>query len=81
VKFAVLCHTPVYGNVTADSVRDILLDGSAVPAQYQQLYDSLYEKVVAKRKGEPTVDDTRMIQVTAYAALNCDEEQIYGYGG
>ena len=77
VKFAVLCHTPVYGNVTAESVRGILQNGRPVPAQYEQMYDALYGKVVAKSKTEPSVEETRMIQVTTYAALNCDEEQIY----
>ena len=80
VKFAVLCNTDAYDNVTIAHVHDVLTQGHAVPAQYQSMYDALYGKVVAKRQGEPSVDDTRMIQVTAYAALNCDEEQIYEHG-
>jgi len=80
VKFAVLCHTEAYDAITVDHVRDVLTQAQAVPAQYSNMYDALYGKVVAKRQSEPSVDDTRMIQVTAYAALNCDEEQIYGHG-
>ena len=80
VKFAVLCHTDAYDAITVDHVRDVLPQAQAVPAQYSNMYDALYGKVVAKRQSEPSVDDTRMIQVTAYAALNCDEEQIYGHG-
>jgi len=80
VKFAVLCHTTPYSIVSAASVKDILTTGQPIPAQYKQMYDALYAKVVAKRQGEPSVDDTRMIQVTTYAALNCDEEQIYQGG-
>jgi hypothetical protein len=80
VKFAVLCHTPAYSDVTEDSVKQILSAGDSTPAQYQRMYDALYAKVVAKRQEEPSVDDARMIQVTAYAALNCDEEQIYNHG-
>jgi len=78
VKFAVLCRTEPYENITADHVKTILSNGHAVPAQCQQLYDALYGKIVAAKQVEPSVDDTRMIQVTTYAALNCDEEQIYG---
>jgi hypothetical protein len=78
VKFAVLCNTEAYHAIDKDYVRGILANGQPVPAQYQTMYDALYERVVAERHEEPSVDETRMIQVTAYATLNCDEEQIYG---
>jgi hypothetical protein len=78
VKFAVLCNTQAYHKIDKDYVRDILVNGQPVPAQYQSMYDALYGQVVAKRHEDPSVDETRMIQVTTYATLNCDEEQIYG---
>lgn len=80
VKFAVLCNTNVYDEITIECVHNVLTNAHALPAQYQSMYDALYGKIVAERQEEPSVDETRMIQATAYAALNCDEEQIYEYG-
>ena len=76
IKFAILCSLPVYSNVDADVVRQSLSAGKAAPKQYQHLYDALYKKVVARKQGEPSIDETRMMQITAYAVLNSDEEQI-----
>lgn len=77
VKFAVLCNTKPYTEITPVYVQTVLANGHASPAQYQTMYDALYNKVVAEHKCEPSMDETRMIQVTTYAVLNCDEEQIY----
>ena len=79
-KFSVLCQIPVYSNIDDPHVREIAAKGSALPAQYQEIYDVLYQRVMATQKSEPTIDEVRMIQASAYAALNCDEEQIYSNG-
>ena len=78
IKFAVLANMQPYSEVTTAAVHEILSRGQSVPAHYRQAYDSLYARVVAKRKGEPSLDDTRIIQATTYAMLNSDEELIYG---
>jgi hypothetical protein len=77
IKFSVLCHTKPYTEISTAHVRKILSRGRAFPAKYKQLYDSLYADVAAHRQGDISLEDSRMIQATAYAALNCDVNQIY----
>jgi hypothetical protein len=76
VKFAVMCQTEPFEVITKDSVKAILERGHACPAEYVQVYDSLYENMVAERQEEPSMDETRMIQIVAYASLNSDEERF-----
>jgi len=77
IKFAVLCSLPVYSNVDVGVVKQSLASGKPAPPQYKRLYNELYNKVIAHKQCEPSIDETRMMQITAYAVLNSDEEQIY----
>lgn len=78
VKFAILCRTEAFSEVTPEHVHEVLSAGKGVPAQAQQLHDAFQNRVMTARGGQLSVDDKRMVQVCAYAALNCDEGRLTG---
>ena len=69
---SVLANTELYGNINEETVLEILQEGRHLPAQYKTIHDSVYANMLDKKGGELTLDDTRMIQVCAYAILNCE---------
>jgi hypothetical protein len=69
VKFSVLCNLNPYTEVNANNVASVLKLGKPLSQQYKVAYSTMYNQALITKK-ELTLDDIRLLQASAYAALN-----------
>ena len=67
IKLGVLCNIDPYSEVTADIVNDILLNNGTVISEIIDTRNLLSKDFVDKNDRQPTIDEMRQIQSSAYA--------------
>ena len=67
IKLGVLCNIDPYSEVTADIVNDILLNNGTVISEIIDMRNLLSKDFVDKNDRQPTMDEMKQIQSSAYA--------------
>jgi hypothetical protein len=67
IKLGVLCNLDPYSEVTADIINDILLNNGAVIPDIINTRNVLSKDFADKNDRQPTIDEMRQIQSSAYA--------------
>ena len=67
IKLGVLCNIDPYSEVTADIVNDILLNNGTVISEIIDTRNLLSKDFVDKNDRQPTMDEMKQIQSSAYA--------------
>lgn len=69
LKFSLLCNFNLYDEIQQESVAALLAreEPLTIPAQVEELCNTTIGKFVSKTERQPTIDEIRNIQATAYA--------------
>jgi hypothetical protein len=67
IKLGVLCNIDPYSEVTADIINDILLNNGTVVSEIIDTRNLLSKDFVDKNDRQPTMDEMKQIQSSAYA--------------
>ena len=67
IKLGVLCNIDPYSEVTADIINDILLNNGTVISEIIDARNLLSKDFVDKNDRQPTMDEMKQIQSSAYA--------------
>ena len=69
-KFAILAQFEPLTNVSEEMVAAVATESNRLDNTLSELFDALWDEWASRTQKEPTIEETRLIQATAYAAYN-----------
>jgi hypothetical protein len=74
LKFKVLSSLTPYQDLTEEEIKKIVVAKSGVPSQIKELYLATVGKFIEKKGVNPSIEECRQIQASAYALYKFELE-------
>lgn len=74
LKFKVLSSLTPYQDITEEDIKQIVVAKSSVPSQIKELYLATVGKFIEKKGVNPSIEECRQIQASAYALYKFELE-------